>query len=606
MERRQDIGKAVREKIEGLHRSPGASLWQSIDATLAKKKRRKTFLWWSLAGVALLTAVVLFSLLPRTANPVPTGIRTGSEETIDHQSKNQQPQAPPGSLSGSKSVADESSQPVSNHQAAVPDLKSGGTAGTGQSGKANQNVSVSEKETKHRRTSTTSHTKGSNTGRPTTSHNAAASSKTVNPVNDDNLATASRKSTDKDSRSEGESDFQATLANPDSNMENRAVLVPTEKQQSNFLVNKENNTVATRTGKTDTSVINDTSSQKTDSESSATISGSSGYDGDRNGSHAEGTTDKAQAATDTPPTPPWSGFTTPDNEQLHTGKDSISTGGISNTASATGTPDKLPDSSTIESAKATMPKDSVVITSETGKGNSKEVTVGETAGYHGFFVYPHLDAGKYTKPSDGSLPDSSLNRNSTSEDFPLQYGIYAGYQINSRWSVRTGVTKKEITSATRNVDFNPDWTPNNPYFANISYPEQVTNLTLTNQFGQRGYIIEHKAQYLEIPAEVLYKILQGKFGLQVTGGIGILLVQENNVTARHELGSMYLGKLRTLKNTSASYNFGLNAYYELLPGLQLNAEPVFRYYPGAIEGHKFYTLGVQAGLQYTFGFDRKN
>lgn len=62
MENKKDIGKAFREKIDRLEKSPSPKVWDSINAELRKKKKRRLLPFWiKTIGIAVL---FLFLLLP--------------------------------------------------------------------------------------------------------------------------------------------------------------------------------------------------------------------------------------------------------------------------------------------------------------------------------------------------------------------------------------------------------------------------------------------------------------------------------------------------------------------------------------------------------------
>lgn len=81
MENKKDIGKALREKLDGLDRSPDERLWQAIEADLDKKKKRRLIPFWVtiVAGVLL---VGLFLLIGKGSETNQTDIKieTGSSE----------------------------------------------------------------------------------------------------------------------------------------------------------------------------------------------------------------------------------------------------------------------------------------------------------------------------------------------------------------------------------------------------------------------------------------------------------------------------------------------------------------------------------------------
>ena len=64
MENRKDIGKAFREKLEELEKSPKARVWNSVNAELIKHRKQAFITKWlrgsAIAGVAALV-ITLFT-----------------------------------------------------------------------------------------------------------------------------------------------------------------------------------------------------------------------------------------------------------------------------------------------------------------------------------------------------------------------------------------------------------------------------------------------------------------------------------------------------------------------------------------------------------------
>lgn len=61
MENRKDIGKAFREKLDGLQRAPGDHVWQAIKDDLPKKKKRRAIIfWWFISVPTALLVLGLF------------------------------------------------------------------------------------------------------------------------------------------------------------------------------------------------------------------------------------------------------------------------------------------------------------------------------------------------------------------------------------------------------------------------------------------------------------------------------------------------------------------------------------------------------------------
>ena len=58
MENKKDIGKAFREKLDGLQKQPGNAVWDAIKKDLPKKKPRFLPLFWIEASTAIKTVVI--------------------------------------------------------------------------------------------------------------------------------------------------------------------------------------------------------------------------------------------------------------------------------------------------------------------------------------------------------------------------------------------------------------------------------------------------------------------------------------------------------------------------------------------------------------------
>lgn len=75
MENRKDIGKALKDKLENLDKSPSDALWNSIEKDLDKKKKRRIFFWLfpTLLIIGLTTSALFFN---KKENIGPAGIES--------------------------------------------------------------------------------------------------------------------------------------------------------------------------------------------------------------------------------------------------------------------------------------------------------------------------------------------------------------------------------------------------------------------------------------------------------------------------------------------------------------------------------------------------
>lgn len=82
MENKKDIGKAIREKLDGLDKSPSENLWDAIHADLQKKKKRRFIFipfWFKISGLFMVAAVVFFMVSDLGSDSDKNGLRKHSE-----------------------------------------------------------------------------------------------------------------------------------------------------------------------------------------------------------------------------------------------------------------------------------------------------------------------------------------------------------------------------------------------------------------------------------------------------------------------------------------------------------------------------------------------
>ena len=120
MENRKDIGKAFREKLDGLQRAPGDHVWQAIKDDLPKKKKRRAIIFWWFISVP--TALLVLGLF---GYPLWENYGSGKAPNLNG-SINQEVINTPAGASGTS----------------LPGNKTGNANGTATEGTASQNNTV--------------------------------------------------------------------------------------------------------------------------------------------------------------------------------------------------------------------------------------------------------------------------------------------------------------------------------------------------------------------------------------------------------------------------------------------------------------------------------
>lgn len=111
--------------------------------------------------------------------------------------------------------------------------------------------------------------------------------------------------------------------------------------------------------------------------------------------------------------------------------------------------------------------------------------------------------------------------------------------------------------------------------------------------------------YLEIPLNIKYKIIDRMVDVQLTGGISTNLLISNRLSAVTADGNVRIGEVADVKTMNYAGNAGIGLIYDLFGRFSLTVEPRFRYYLNSINSSYLpvtrpYSFGVYTGLQYLF------
>ena len=235
-------------------------------------------------------------------------------------------------------------------------------------------------------------------------------------------------------------------------------------------------------------------------------------------------------------------------------------------------------------------------------------------------IFKKFSVFAFAGPSSFSFPDHAVVTDSTTSNIntksTIRLGMLFGYRINSKLSIRTGISLYKLKQSAKNIKLSYYMETSTTGGALIVPPPDFTWIDYEHPFGQNSSLIintlgenyqaiiniDRELSYLEIPLEINYNLLDRKFSLNIFGGGSILLLNKNEVFAYNEKGKMFLGEWNAAAKTSFTGILGLGLHYTISPSLQVNAEPVFNYYFNTYNDSKPYSFTVRAGIQYNFDF----
>ncbi len=134
--------------------------------------------------------------------------------------------------------------------------------------------------------------------------------------------------------------------------------------------------------------------------------------------------------------------------------------------------------------------------------------------------------------------------------------------------------------------------------------DPMGNGDLTDVQASESGIQQH-LDYLELPFNLRYSVIDRTIELQLVGGISTNFLVGNSVSADGPSGREEIGYLSNVNTVNYSGNAGLGMIYHLGKKLNLLFEPRFRYFLNSVNDASLpstrpYSVAFYTGLSYTF------
>ncbi len=210
--------------------------------------------------------------------------------------------------------------------------------------------------------------------------------------------------------------------------------------------------------------------------------------------------------------------------------------------------------------------------------------------------------------SNGSPIDADFANNPKEYKNTISFGLGVNYDVNQKFSLRTGVSNLSLSYATQDVYFYPNINAkgiNTLNYSSQGAPINVQDFTANNEIQavQNGAITQ-QMNYIEVPFELTYKVLDKKFGIQLISGFSTLFLNNNDLMVVSEGFSAQLGEANNLSQVHFSTNVGLGFRYIFWKSFQANFEPTFKYQLNTFSsndgGFQPYFIGLYSGVSYRF------
>lgn len=225
--------------------------------------------------------------------------------------------------------------------------------------------------------------------------------------------------------------------------------------------------------------------------------------------------------------------------------------------------------------------------------------------------FAFINSGSFSNSS----PISKNVVNTTQGQNSLAYGVQVDFEINKKWSIRSGLQLQQLnyldndvlvsasTSSLASVSFNDieavsiESVPeNNASESFDSLNLRTNNITIGSLQQQFGYI--------EIPVELKYTINENNtLKTQLVGGFSSLFLTSNRVLLNNDFSNR-TGEASNLNNINFSSNLGIDFNYQFSKQWFFSVNPMLKTFLNTFSdranGFSPFNLGIYSGVRYKF------
>lgn len=145
----------------------------------------------------------------------------------------------------------------------------------------------------------------------------------------------------------------------------------------------------------------------------------------------------------------------------------------------------------------------------------------------------------------------------------------------------------------------------NGYKVNAENGSGALSSVVADDFQASESGIEQHLDYLELPFNLRYSVIDRTIELQLVGGMSTNFLVNNYVSMDGPSGREEIGYLSNLNTVNLSGNAGLGMIYHVSRKFSFLLEPRFRYFLNSVNDSSLpstrpYSLGIYTGLNYTF------
>jgi len=233
----------------------------------------------------------------------------------------------------------------------------------------------------------------------------------------------------------------------------------------------------------------------------------------------------------------------------------------------------------------------------------------------------------------GQSPRLSELINSEKSRPAYSTGVSVGYRISDRLTIQSGIGLASIGQTINDVNvyagLSDFYAVKSSYLYSVETASGIilagnTDLYLTDskdrvntliqgnmadpskyKLTQVGSDIQQVFRYLELPVMLRYKLIDRKFGLNLSGGVAYGLLVDNAAYTGEGSELIRVGHTEGVSTHNFSSQLGLGMEYNISKKITFNFEPLVRYYVTPLSDisgslYKPYSLGFWSGFSFKF------
>lgn len=219
--------------------------------------------------------------------------------------------------------------------------------------------------------------------------------------------------------------------------------------------------------------------------------------------------------------------------------------------------------------------------------------------------------------TNGSPLGNQFAENSKTFKPSVSYGVGVGYAITDKLNVRAGVNNLNFEYNTNDVFYSSTLNTVANDNTNLSRnangqgivfidKSKVASLStdVENVVINTKGILNQQINFIEMPVELSYKLIDNKFSVDVIGGFSSLFLNQNSVSLISNGMTMEIGEASNLNNVHFSGNLGLGIKYNFLRSFEASFNPMIKHqintYKNNSGNFNPYFIGLYSGLIYKF------